>query len=272
MVNGYMISLPAFIILPNEEPFMLIRRHFRIPVALLLPCLLALSLPMPGTALPTPIAPTGSIIPAAASPAAAQLTTPATPDQKHENNLTVPLALLGAGLLVMPFDHSLSNDMKTTHTDNATSFITHFGEPIVLVPVIGSLYLLGGKGEKTTARLAADALINSTLLTEVVKSLAGRARPTVAGKAGNFTGPSVNDKYASFPSGHTSAAFAVARVMAKRHPKEKWLYYGLAAAVGYARIRESEHFPSDVLAGAAIGIFSADEAMKHNHNFLTIRF
>lgn len=145
-------------------------------------------------------------------------------------------------------------------------------EPKVLLPMLGGMYLLGSPKTKTTARLTTDAVINAIVLSQTGKALTGRARPSVAGEAGEFTGPSVDDKFASFPSGHTATAFAAARVLAVRHPKQRWLYYGLASLVGLARVHVSAHFPSDVVVGAGVGIYAADQAMREKHNYLTIHF
>ena len=81
-------------------------------------------------------------------------------------------------------------------------------------------------------------------------------------EAGDFTGPGLKDGYVSFPSGHTSAAFAVGTVLAKRYPKYKWAFYGLATLVGIARMQKSAHFPSDVLVGAGLGIYAANHAIQ----------
>ncbi len=63
----------------------------------------------------------------------------------------------------------------------------------------------------------------------------------------------------SFPSGHTSSAFALAASLSIEFPK--WYVavpaYAYAASVGYSRLYLGEHYPSDVLAGAAVGIGSA---------------
>jgi hypothetical protein len=62
----------------------------------------------------------------------------------------------------------------------------------------------------------------------------------------------------SFPSGHTSISFSAAEFMRKRYG---WGYgipaYGLASFVGYSRVEAREHYAHDVVAGAAIGIFSS---------------
>ena len=66
------------------------------------------------------------------------------------------------------------------------------------------------------------------------------------------------DKY-SMPSGHTTAAFAIATTLALRYPKP-YVYipaYAWATFVGYGRIYLGLHYPSDVLAGALLGSASA---------------
>jgi membrane-associated phospholipid phosphatase len=65
--------------------------------------------------------------------------------------------------------------------------------------------------------------------------------------------------WASFPSGHTTTAFAIATIMAL-HARKQWmaiLYLVLAICVGYSRIYLGQHFPQDVLAGSIIGVFFA---------------
>jgi membrane-associated phospholipid phosphatase len=67
----------------------------------------------------------------------------------------------------------------------------------------------------------------------------------------------------SFPSGHASDSFTIATVM--------WSYYGkkwgiplciLAGLVGVSRIEQGRHWPSDAIAGAAVGYISAQTAIR----------
>ena len=88
-------------------------------------------------------------------------------------------------------------------------------------------------------------------LTSSLKLLVGRQRP------GGGTH--------SFPSGHTSAAFAAASLIDDNQGGALGVSaYGLAAMTGYSRIEARRHYPSDVLAGAAVGILSA-QILGHLH-------
>lgn len=63
----------------------------------------------------------------------------------------------------------------------------------------------------------------------------------------------------SFPSGHTSAAFSIATAIALRY--HKWYFivpsYVFAASVGWGRMYQGVHYPSDVITGALVGAGSA---------------
>lgn len=67
---------------------------------------------------------------------------------------------------------------------------------------------------------------------------------------------SINDRGFdhSFPSGHTAVAFATASSLADVNPKQKWLYYGSAALIGWSRVETDSHTWKDVLGGAVLGV------------------
>ena len=72
----------------------------------------------------------------------------------------------------------------------------------------------------------------------------------------------------SFPSGHATQAFAVATVIAE-HYEQPWVKvasYTLASAVAYSRLNSNSHWASDVVAGAAIGIFVGETVVHLNAN------
>ena len=100
---------------------------------------------------------------------------------------------------------------------------------------------------------AAATLVASGIITPALKYMVGRARPQAGQGAYSFA-PFRNGN-ASFPSGETTQAFAVASVIAA-HYDSLWVQvssYGIASLVGIARIYEHGHWTSDALAGALIG-------------------
>ena len=111
--------------------------------------------------------------------------------------------------------------------------------PLVCLGTPLLLYALGGKREKQTATRLVNALVTSGLITETTKVLVGRRRPDESGGVGDVKGPSL--VYESFPSGHTSAAFAMATVLATQYPRYRVPLYALAAAVAASRVRD-RHF------------------------------
>lgn len=76
----------------------------------------------------------------------------------------------------------------------------------------------------------------------------------------------------SMPSGHATTAFSVATVLSHRYPKYRVVFYGLAVGVGYARVYFGRHYPSDVLAGAAIGIVMPRIVLRYETDILSIAF
>lgn len=107
----------------------------------------------------------------------------------------------------------------------------------------------------STALLTIESFALSSLVTRIPKTLVGRERPNNAAGDGPFAikGPF---KGASFPSGHATAAFSIASVIATQYRDTKWvpvLAYSVATMVGLSRIYDNQHWLSDVVAGAAIG-------------------
>lgn len=93
------------------------------------------------------------------------------------------------------------------------------------------------------------------ILSQVIKHIAGRARPKYLDLVGPFHFDlfSLNASYASFPSGHTITAFASATALALFLPRWRVPLLLLATLVGLSRLAVGAHYPSDVLAGAALG-------------------
>jgi len=110
------------------------------------------------------------------------------------------------------------------------------------------------------AAVMADAVSWTVAATELLKVGVHRARPALY-RADAATAAADPDNRESFPSGHTSLAFAAATAyttlaMRQHLPhaeRNAILFYVAATAVGVLRVRGGKHFPSDALAGAALG-------------------
>lgn len=98
--------------------------------------------------------------------------------------------------------------------------------------------------------------ITSTLL----KNLIGRARPKLLDEVGSFSirGPSFGDyTWQSLPSGHATTSFAFAFAIAFLVPGTLRPMLFLAALLAFSRIAVNVHYPTDLLAGLALGAFGA---------------
>lgn len=106
----------------------------------------------------------------------------------------------------------------------------------------------------------AESLVWTTAATEALKAGVGRPRPVLyTARAARVAHD--GDNLRSFPSGHASAAFAVATAywLARRDltgtpGAAGWAAVGTAGAVALLRVVGGKHFPTDVLAGALLGI------------------
>jgi len=104
------------------------------------------------------------------------------------------------------------------------------------------------------------------VMTYSLKKVVNRDRPYVTYPDIH---PAAYETSNSFPSGHTSLAFATATAMSLKYPK--WYViapsYFWACSVGYSRLNLGVHYPSDVLAGALLGAGSAFVTYKVNEWF-----
>ena len=125
----------------------------------------------------------------------------------------------------------------------------------------------------------AEAVVVASVVSQVIRLPLGRERPIVEGNGGSdpfvfrpFRGLRSRD-YRAFPSIHSSSGFAAAAVIsgevARRWPEARWyvspLVYGLAATPGLSRMYLNQHWASDVLMGAFIGIVAGQKVVRYNH-------
>jgi undecaprenyl-diphosphatase len=96
-------------------------------------------------------------------------------------------------------------------------------------------------------------------LGEPVKWIAGRGRPFVGGQANalNFVPFAGTEAHASLPSAHAITAFALAFAIGAIWPRMRGVMAAYALLIAFTRLALLAHHPSDVVAGAAIGIIGA---------------
>jgi membrane-associated phospholipid phosphatase len=138
------------------------------------------------------------------------------------------------------------------------------GEVIALpAGLMAAGYIRHDDREVNTALLAAEAYGDSVVINLAIKAVTRRQRPSDVAPHGDFSDTFFNSgksplKGSSFPSGHATAVWSVATVVAERYRhRGKWwvpvLSYTLATAISFSRITEAAHFPSDVWLGASLG-------------------
>ena len=110
----------------------------------------------------------------------------------------------------------------------------------------------GGQAERRGAIAAGLALLAGLEVNAVDGTLWVRPRPFVA-HPGTVHLLLAHSRDASFPSDHAAMAFAVATVLVTLHRRLGLLAFIAAAAICYARVYVGDHYPGDVVGGAAIG-------------------
>jgi undecaprenyl-diphosphatase len=128
------------------------------------------------------------------------------------------------------------------------------------IALLAGLFLATGRWRSENARHGVVAAGFSALLglgiAHLITELWARPRPFDAHPGvSHLLMPHASD--ASFPSDHTTAAFAIAVSIWLRNRAVGTLAIGMAAVLAVARVAVGVHYPSDVLAGALIGTGSA---------------
>lgn len=191
------------------------------------------------------------------------------PHGKIATALAVFVLALGAAALS---DGSLALEaVRAPHALVAIGlFITAFGTSeymFAFSALIAAMAILAmGRGHRTwhggSLRLIAEraifffaAIAVSGIAAQIVKHIVGRARPKLLTLDGpySFHGFSIQNVWASFPSGHTTSAFAAAVALGYMRPRWRAWLLGGAVVIGLSRILVGAHYPSDVVGGAALG-------------------
>ncbi len=184
-------------------------------------------------------------------------------------------AIAGTTLAITAIDQPVNEFFKTHKTDALTSLSTYGLEPLsnyyALAAIAGFMAhgtLAKNSRSRSTALIAMESFVISTLLVKIPKYAAGRIRPNAWWDPGpdEWLGPN-NGK--SFPSGHTTTAFAVASVIAWQYKDTPWVpatVYSLATMAGLSRVYDNRHWLSDIFGGAVFGIVTGRFICKQHQN------
>lgn len=200
---------------------------------------------------------------------------------------TMPLLACIVGFALMPFSYVIFKPVRTLlilmHIDFHFDVAEHLPSITVILCVAAAVWLLDPARRRYLFYFAA-ALMVAGAGAQVTKRVTLRTRPQFtpgvydpvkhaerkarsqakleqAGIPPAQKEPSkprvLDDHYASFPSGHSAAAFAMAAFLALLYPRARRLWLFLAISCALARVRYERHYLDDVLVGGAIGWASA---------------
>jgi membrane-associated phospholipid phosphatase len=179
------------------------------------------------------------------------------------------LSLMALSLIVVSYFYADQPTAQWCHahlTQNEKEiflFITQFGEStfyligFALAALLFHFYWKNASRAKQSLFLFASVAV-SGIVVDIIKIIAGRFRPSELFEKGlyGFDFFHLDRALTSFPSGHTTTAFALATAISYLWPKLTVPLWIFAITVGISRIAITAHYPSDVLAGAVTGVFS----------------
>jgi len=162
--------------------------------------------------------------------------------------------ILIAGSVLIPISMLLENQVQNYaqkhgfYSDNISRIGDLYGHRwgyyTTLAVIITTGIITDQSWQRTLSNtgLLIESILTTSKVTSIIKTISHRQRPNGKG-------------YRSYPSGHTSSAFALAAVIKYLYGKYPGCFaYGMAAFVASSRINDNKHYLSDVVSGALLGI------------------
>lgn len=155
----------------------------------------------------------------------------------------------------MPFEFTLLNGLQQLHIpvmDALAIFFNYAGEHGEIWILFTVLLLLTRKNRRAGLAMALALVLYLVVGSGILKPLFARPRPCDLNPAITMLVPRPHGW--SFPSGHTCSAFSAAFALFLQKRRLGIAALVLAAFIGFTRLYLYVHFPTDVLAGAAVGV------------------
>lgn len=158
-------------------------------------------------------------------------------------------ALLSLDWSILNF---IQNHCQTVVLNDIMPLITKLGGVWSIWILLAAILLITRKYRKVGVALVCGLALEVLACNVILKPLIARARPCDINTAVQLLVSRPTDY--SFPSGHAAASFTAAAVLLfEKHPLRIPAFV-LAALIAFSRLYLYVHFPSDVLAGALLGI------------------
>ena len=226
------------------------------------------------------------------STAMAQARTPTDTSKAQQTLFNARDAWLAAGFVgltiaMFPIDKHIETHLRDQSVpanrffDRSATGVEYITTPGSFI-IGGALYGIGVVTDRPNLKdlgwHGTEAVLLGSGITGVLKGVLGRARPDMFPdtRPSDFQfakGFTVANRQ-SFPSGHTTTAFAAAAAVTsevnRMWPRYTWyagpVLYGGATLVGLSRMYHNRHWASDVALGAGIGTFSGLKVVKYTHS------
>jgi membrane-associated phospholipid phosphatase len=179
---------------------------------------------------------------------------------------------LALGVLLhndVPLYHKLAtDDARKPWLDHSMPAISALGDGLMEFSAAALMDKLGDERLARTSVTAMQGLVVAGVYSGVLKYAAWSNRPGQDDSKHVFF--DYGQPTQGMPSGHSFSAFCLAEVYGAEYGRE-WTY-PLAALVGYSRIYNQAHWPSDVFAGALLGVLAGWQARVNAQSPSSLQF